>query len=159
MHHGRIEALLCTHFGHAPICVWNKVPYESPITILHNPYDCENMGPHLLMTLYMVHQSVKLTNPWPYLCRSLHLGPLYTRLGVGVSIHPIHEQLSPQSIRSYFINYLRVNLVTYKVVMPNFRPQCPWGESIVKRINLLWTHNRYDIHYPTNGSNPTHLEN
>ena len=80
---------------------------------------------------------------------------LYTTWGLSEH-RPNSCALSPQFGPS-LSTFCGSNLVTCKVMRPDFRSRCSWGEIIVKRINLSLANNR-NIHYPTDEPNPTHVE-
>ena len=62
------------------------------------------------------------------------------------------------SIWSNFIKHVAgPTFVMCTVMRPNFRSWCVWGESVMKRINLLWTNDK-DAHYPTDEPNSTHVK-
>ena len=53
--------------------------------------------------------------------------------------------------------YRRPNLLTCEVMRPSFRSWCSRGESVVKKINVLWTIDR-DVSYPTDEPSLAHVE-
>ena len=61
---------------------------------------------------------------------------------------------------AFFINFFPTsNLVScVKLMRPTIRFQCSWGlEGLVRRVYLPWISGR-DVHYPTDETDPTHVE-
>ena len=69
-------------------------------------------------------------------------------------IGPFHLAFNPAHLYEYFAHPTFVKCK----MRPDFRCWWTWGESVTKRINLLWTDNK-DVHYPMNEPDPVHVEN
>ena len=76
----------------------------------------------------------------------------YTRHGD----QPKHRPDSQEN-QLIFFKILGSNLVTCKVMRPDFMSQCSWEESLMEWVNLLWIDHRV-VHCPTDEPDPTHLE-
>lgn len=73
-----------------------------------------------------------------------------------LSTNLIHVQLSSQ-MASTLSTFCKPKFVTCKKWGPILGPNVSWEESVVTRINLVWTNIR-DVHYPMDKSNVTQIE-
>ena len=80
--------------------------------------------------------------------------PLYMAWGLHEHRPNLCAILNPAQLYQPFCGS---NLVTCKVMRPDFRSQYSGGVSVVKRINFSWTDGR-DVHYPTVDPNSAHVE-